>query len=83
MLLKYEHGMENKYFMKPMDIMLTPHFFQIFSYDFIFGNASSSLKEPNSMVISEQIAKKIFGNGNPLNKTLTIGLPYGDFNYTS
>ncbi|MEJ0083862.1 MAG: ABC transporter permease [Puia sp.] len=41
------------------------NFFQIFTYDFVVGNASSALKEPNSLVISKEIARKLFGNEKP------------------
>ncbi|HTB26744.1 MAG TPA: ABC transporter permease [Puia sp.] len=82
MLLKYEHGNEKKIFYESNGYYVDSTFFQIFSYDFIFGNALTSLNEPNSIVISEQIARKIFGNENPVNKSITVGLPYGDFIYT-
>jgi len=82
MLLKYEHGKEKKIFYETNGYYVDSTFFQIFSYDFIFGHALTSLNEPNSIVISEQISRKIFGNENPVNKSITIGLPYGDFSYT-
>ena len=81
MLLKYEHGNDKKLFYETNGYYVDSTFFQIFTYDFIFGNAQTSLNEPNSIVISEQIARKIFGSENPVNKSITIGLPYGDFNY--
>jgi putative ABC transport system permease protein len=82
MLLKYEHGNIKKIFYESNGYYVDSTFFQIFSYDFIFGNALTSLNEPNSIIISEQIARKIFGNENPVNKPVTVGLPYGDFIYT-
>jgi putative ABC transport system permease protein len=57
-------------------------FFQIFSYDFKFGDPNTALNEPNTMVISEQIATKFFGEENPVDKVLKIGLSFGEFNYT-
>jgi putative ABC transport system permease protein len=47
-------------------------FFQLFDYDFIEGNASSALSEPNSVVISEEMARKVFGAHPALNKLLRI-----------
>jgi putative ABC transport system permease protein len=82
MLLKYEHGNEKKLFYETNGYYVDSTFFQIFTYEFIFGNAQTALNEPNSIVISEQIARKIFGNENPINKAVTVGLPYGDFSYT-
>ena len=48
-------------------------FFKIFSFPFKEGDPATALKEPNSIVISEQMAKKYFGNEDPLNKILNIG----------
>jgi putative ABC transport system permease protein len=33
-------------------------FFQVLTYDFIEGNPETALIEPNSLVLSEEIAKK-------------------------
>lgn len=43
-------------------------FFEIFSYKFIQGNAATALKLPNSLVITESLAKTLFGNEDPMNK---------------
>jgi len=82
MLLKYEHAGKLNSFYETNGYYVDSNFFQVFTYDFINGNAASALKEPNSLVISEEIARKLFGNENPLNKVVVIGLPYGNFNYT-
>ena len=47
--------------------------FKIFSFDLLEGDPNSALKQPNSIVISEQMARKYFGNEDPLNKILKIG----------
>ena len=44
--------------------------FKIFTFPFISGNPQSALREPNSIVITERIAKKYFGDEDPLGKTL-------------
>ena len=41
---------------------------QLFTYNFIEGNPSYGVKEPNSIVLSEEIAKKFFGDQPALNK---------------
>jgi putative ABC transport system permease protein len=81
MLLKYDHGEDTKMFYETNGYYVDSTFFQIFTYDFISGNRLTALNEPNSIVISGEIAEKLFGRENPLNKTVTIGLPYGNFNY--
>lgn len=57
-------------------------FFEVFTYEFKFGDIHTALNEPNSIIISEEIAEKFFGNENPVDHVLKIGLSFGDFNYT-
>ena len=47
-------------------------FFQVFPLKFIHGDPATSLIEPRTIVISEELAKKYFNNENPVNKTLYI-----------
>lgn len=47
-----------------------PALFRIFSFKFIKGNASTALKELNDVVITEETAKKYFGDADPIGKTL-------------
>jgi putative ABC transport system permease protein len=47
-------------------------FFQIFPLKFISGNAATALTGPNSIVISESVAGKYFGNADPVGKTIKI-----------
>jgi putative ABC transport system permease protein len=48
-------------------------FFDMFSYQFIEGDRNSALKDPRSVVLSEDVAKKLFGNTSAINKTINIG----------
>jgi len=43
-------------------------YFEIFTLPFIYGNPKTALVKPNSVVITERIAKKYFGDENPLGK---------------
>lgn len=47
-------------------------FFDVFSFQIIEGSGSEALKNPNSIVISERVSQKYFGNDKALGKTLTI-----------
>jgi putative ABC transport system permease protein len=47
-------------------------FFRMFTYNFVEGNAKTALDDPNTIVLSEEIAKKIFGNQSALNKVLHV-----------
>ncbi|HUS03263.1 MAG TPA: ABC transporter permease [Chitinophagaceae bacterium] len=44
--------------------------FNVFSYKFIEGNATTALNQANSIVISKTLAKKYFGNTPAVGKTL-------------
>jgi putative ABC transport system permease protein len=44
--------------------------FQIFSYEFLEGNAATALEDPQSIVITESLAKTLFGSA-----ALAIGRP--------
>jgi putative ABC transport system permease protein len=45
-------------------------FFNIFSYPLLSGDAKTALTEPNTLVLSESVAKKFFGSENPVGKTI-------------
>ncbi len=47
-----------------------PEIFKIFSYELIKGDPDKALVEPNSVVLTEAMALKYFGNENPLGKVL-------------
>jgi len=44
--------------------------FKIFSFRFVKGNAATAFKELNDAVITEETAKKYFGNAEPIGKAL-------------
>ncbi|MDX2414276.1 MAG: ABC transporter permease [Bacteroidales bacterium] len=52
---------------------IEPSFFDIFTVDFISGDPSSIIDNPNSIFISQRLAKKFFGNENySLNSIITF-----------
>ncbi len=44
--------------------------FDVFTLDVIKGNPNTALKEPFSVMLTEDVAKKYFGNEDPINKVL-------------
>ncbi len=47
-------------------------FFEVFDFELLSGNPETALAQPNTMVISRDIAAKYFGNENPVGKSLII-----------
>jgi len=48
-------------------------FFNLFSVPILKGDSKSLLNTPHKVVLSESVAKKIFGNENPIDKPVKIG----------
>jgi putative ABC transport system permease protein len=47
-------------------------FFDIFSHEFIEGNPATALENPSSIILTRDMAQKIFGNKDALGETLTL-----------
>ena len=45
-------------------------FFEIFSHTFLRGDPETILDEPGAVVITEETAQRLFGNENPIGKTI-------------
>jgi putative ABC transport system permease protein len=74
---------EKKSFYESNGFMADSSFFQLFTYNFIEGNPVTALSDPNTVVLSEEIAKKFFGNATALNKIVHISSSTnGDSDYT-
>ena len=48
------------------------HFFKLFDFQLLVGDESSALSEPNKIVISSSMAKKYFGEVDPMGKVLEL-----------
>lgn len=49
-----------------------PSFFQMFTFPFVKGDKDKALDSPYSLVIDEDIAKKYFGDEDPLGKVIAV-----------
>jgi putative ABC transport system permease protein len=57
-------------------------FFDVLSYHFVYGRGTRDiLAEPYSIVLSKPTAVKLFGNGDPVGKVITIDNNYGKHDY--
>ena len=61
-----------KRFKEPDFIYADPNVFDVFSFSLLKGNPHSALARPFSVVITEEMAEKYFGDGNPLGEVLRI-----------
>ncbi len=48
------------------------NFFSVFTIPFVEGNIKTALVQPNTMVITKALAKKYFGDEDPIGKMLTL-----------
>ena len=58
---------------QPQEVALADfNFFSVFSFPFLHGDPKSCLLQPNSVVLTESVAKKQFGTTNVVGKTIEI-----------
>ncbi|MBU8893501.1 MAG: ABC transporter permease [Bacteroidales bacterium] len=69
---------EDKKFYESKISLVDKDFFDVFTYEWIAGNPKGALDEPFTIVITETVAKKFFGDENPINKTLHIMTDVGE-----
>ncbi|SFH01572.1 ABC transporter permease [Pedobacter insulae] len=53
-------------------VFADPSFVKIFDYKFIKGSASQVLKDVNSIILTKSFAEKLFGNEDPINKSVKL-----------
>ena len=57
---------------QPLGSLADPSYFDIFNYPLLEGDKKTVLAEPNAIVLSKSFAKKLFGNQNPLRRTISV-----------
>jgi putative ABC transport system permease protein len=71
MLISLPDGKEVKKFNEKGNVAFAePAFFDILNFPLIDGNEKTALSEPNTAIITQRIAKKYFGDENPMGKIL-------------
>lgn len=53
-----------------------PDFLKMFTFPLVKGNIETALKDPNSIVLTESLAKTLFGISDPIGKTIKIDNQY-------
>ena len=58
-------------------LLVDPAFFEVFDFPLLLGDASTALAERNSVILSYELAQRLFGDADPLGQRLTIAAMKG------
>ena len=67
---------EEKVFFESAVIAADSGLFKIFTMPFMLGDSETALNSPNSIVLTQKLASKYFGETNPVGKTLNLENKY-------
>jgi putative ABC transport system permease protein len=67
---KYQLTYQDKRMFVPQAYAVDSTFLQIFDFKLLAGDRKTALEKPNSIILTETTAKKIFGDANPIGKTI-------------
>lgn len=74
---------ENESFYESSLLFADNSFFKVFSFEINKGNKVKPIENINSVVISEKMAKKFFGDKDPIGQFLKIGRNQSDYKVTA
>lgn len=57
---------------KKSGITVNEHFFDVFTWQFLKGNAKTAASDPHNIVLTESTAKSIFGNKDPMGQVVKL-----------
>ena len=77
--VRFQGGGNNRNFLQHGDVgyywgdtyVADPNVFQVFTHKILYGDPKTALDSPSSIAISHSLARKYFGERNPLGETLT------------
>jgi len=52
--------------------MVDSSFLKVFPYKLVKGNTATALNQPNAVVLSEELSRKLFGDADPMGKPLKV-----------
>ncbi len=61
-----------KSFFEDRFFLADPSIFEVFSFDFVKGDARTALKGPDSLVLGESAAGRLFGSEDPMGKVVSV-----------
>jgi ABC-type antimicrobial peptide transport system permease subunit len=62
--------------LKQQGYTVSDHFFDMFTWKFIKGNAASAIQDAYSLILTQSAAKALFGNADPINKVVKVDNEY-------
>ncbi|MEP7108294.1 MAG: ABC transporter permease [Ferruginibacter sp.] len=62
--------------LKKQGYTVSEHFFDMFTWKFIKGNAATAIPDPYTIVLTQSAAKALFGDADPINKVVRIDNGY-------
>lgn len=72
---------KDKSFIERGLLLVDPSFFKVFTFPLLKGNPENAFPDKNSIVITEEMAGKYFGDEDPVGKTITLNRRF-DFTIT-
>lgn len=72
-----------KHFTEPNSIWTDANVFQLFAFTFVAGDGERALSRPHTMVITRSMAKKYFGDADPIGRMLSDITMNADFEITA
>ena len=72
--INYDLGLTIDHHKNEIDIngvFTDPNYFEVFSFDLAAGNETSALTEPYSIILSKELANKLFATQDPMGQVLT------------
>lgn len=64
---------EDKAFSEPIVMVADSNFLDFFNFELLSGNPQSALNGPDKIILTERVAKKYFGDNDPIGKTIFGG----------
>ena len=63
---------QDRKFLEEELLYATPEFFDVFSFTLVLGDPTTALASPDAIVISQDMAKRYFGDADPIGKPLLM-----------
>ena len=65
---------KDKFFNEQQFFMADPEVFEVFSFEWVQGNPETALVNPKTLVLTESLARKYFGDADPMNQFIRLNM---------